>query len=229
MFDNRALRAVESGKTNENLHYNPRIFLIAANSGHSELRCKPSQIIFRQGDTADAVFYIDKGQVQLTVVSEDGKKRVIAVLENGAFFGEGCLSGQTQQAASAIAVNDTVLIRIEKDTMVCMLRKQPIFSEMFVAFLLSRNLQIENDLIDQLCNSSEKRLARTLLLLANLDENGKVEVTIPKISQELLAERVGTTRSRISFFMNKFRKMGLIEYGSEIRVRSSLLKIIAPD
>jgi len=229
MFDSRSLKTAEDGGASERQRYGARVFLAMANTGHSELSCKPNQVIFRQGDESDAVFFIDRGKVQLSVVSEDGKKRVIAMLDDGAFFGEGCLAGQAQQVASAIAISNTVLIRIEKDTMACLLREQPIFSEIFVAFLLSRNVQIEDDLIDQLCNSSEKRLARTLLLLANLDENGTAEATIPKISQELLAERVGTTRSRINFFMNKFRKMGLIEYDGEIRVRSSLLKIITPN
>jgi CRP-like cAMP-binding protein len=193
------------------------------------MRCEVRQTIFRQGDPADAVFYLDGGAVQLTVVSEHGKERVIAMLRPGDFFGEGCLAGQPLHMASAMATAESEIIRVQKEAMVTMLHEQPAFSEMFMAFLLSRNIQIEEDLVDQLFNSSEQRLARLLLQLANFGKDGKLEPVIPKISQEILAARVGTTRSRINYFMNKFRKLGLIEYNGELKVHSSLLNIVIHD
>lgn len=182
-----------------------------------------------QGDPADAVFYIEKGRVQLTVVSEHGKEGVIAMPSIGDFFGEGCLAGQPVHIASATAMSSSTITKIDKETMVHVLREQPALSEMFMAFLLSRNVQFEADLIDQLFNSSEKRLARILLLLANFGKEGKLELVIPKINQDILAARVGTTRSRINYFMNKFRKLGLIEYNGELKVHTSLLNVIVHD
>jgi CRP-like cAMP-binding protein len=181
--------------------------------------------VFRQGDPADAVFYINDGQVQLKVISDEGKERMIAVLGEGDFFGEGCLAGQPLHMATAVAASESDVIRVQKSAMTRMLREDKAFSEMFTEFLLSRNVRIEEDLIDQLFNSSEKRLARLLLLLANLGKDGKME-PVPKISQELLAARVGTTRSRINHFMNKFRDQGLIEYNGDLKVHSSLINII---
>jgi CRP-like cAMP-binding protein len=203
--------------------------LASVGAGRSSMKCEAKQTIFRQGDPADAVFYVDGGTVQLIVISEHGKERVIAMLHAGDFFGEGCLAGQPLHMASAVATAESNIIRVEKEAMVRMLHEQPAFSEMFMAFLLSRNIQIEEDLIDQLFNSSEQRLARLLLLLANFGKDGKLEPVIPKISQEILAARVGTTRSRINYFMNKFRKLGLIEYNGELKVHSSLLNIVVHD
>jgi len=199
--------------------------------GRSTTKYAATQAIFRQGDPADAVFYIDSGSVQLTVISKQGKERVIAILDAGNFFGEGCLAGQPLHMASAATTTQSEIARVEKDAMVKMLHEQPVFSEMFTAFLLSRNIQIEEDLIDQLFNSSEQRLARLLLILANFGKDGKLEPVIPKISQETLAARVGTTRSRINYFMNKFRKLGLIEYDGKqkLKVHSSLLNVIVRD
>lgn len=207
-----------------------RVMLSSPRPGFSRMQCRPNQIVFRQGDRADAVFYIDKGKIRRTVVSEEGRERVIAILDDGDFFGEPCLEGQPRRKASAIAITETSLVRIEKEAMVRMIQDQHAFSEMFIGFLLSRNAQIEDELIDHLFNSSEKRLARLLLLLAHSGRDGKLEPITPKISQEILAERVGTTRSRINFFMNKFRKKGLIEYdGTLLRVHSSLLSVIVHD
>jgi CRP-like cAMP-binding protein len=167
--------------------------------------------------------------VRLTVVSEQGKEGVIAMLRAGDFFGEGCLAGQPLHMASAVATAETEIVRVEKDAMIKMLHEQPSFSKMFMAFILSRNIQIEEELVDQLFNSSEKRLARLLLLLSNFGKEGKLEPVIPKISQEILAARVGTTRSRINYFMNKFRKLGLIEYNGSLKVHSALLNIVIHD
>jgi CRP/FNR family cyclic AMP-dependent transcriptional regulator len=203
--------------------------LASVGVGRSSTQYEAKQTIFRQGDPADAVFYVDSGTVQLAVISEHGKERVIAILGSGNFFGEGCLAGQPLHMASAVSTAESEIIRVEKDAMVGMLHEQPVFAEMFTAFLLSRNIQIEEDLIDQLFNSSEQRLARLLLILANFGKDGKLEPVIPKISQETLAARVGTTRSRINYFMNKFRKLGLIEYNGELKVHSSLLNVVVHD
>ena len=189
----------------------------------------PKQTIFRQGEAADAVFYIESGEVQISVVSEQGKEGVIGMLGAGEFFGEGCRAGQPLHMASAVALTPSVVTRIPKPTMIRALQERPAFAEIFTAFLLSRNIQIEADLVDQLFNSSERRLARTLLLLSHLGKDGKMEMVIPKINQDLLAARVGTTRSRINFFMNKFRKLGFIEYNGDLKVHSSLLNVIVHD
>jgi CRP-like cAMP-binding protein len=209
--------------------FDAQAFLMSVGAGRSTKKFPAKKNIFRQGDPADAVFYIQEGKVKLTVVSEHGREGVIAILGVGDFFGEGCLAGQRSHMASASAMSASTIARIEMDTMIGVLHDEPKLSEMFMAFLLSRNIQFEADLVDQLFNSSEKRLARVLLLLANFGKGGKLEKVIPKISQEVLAAKVGTTRPRINFFMNKFRKLGLIEYNGGLKVHSSLLNIIVHD
>ena len=207
----------------------PQTFLASVVAGRSAVKYEHGQPIFQQGDVADAVFYIQDGRVQITVISEQGKEGVIGMLNAGEFLGEGCLAGQPLHMASASATAESTIVRIEKDAMICALRDEPTFSQLFMAYLLSRNVQIEADLVDQLFNSSEKRLARVLLLLANFGKDGKLEPVIPQINQEILAARVGTTRSRINFFMNKFRKLGFIEYNGTLKVHSSLLNVIVHD
>jgi CRP/FNR family transcriptional regulator, cyclic AMP receptor protein len=186
-----------------------------------------------QGDQADAIFYIQKGKIKLTVVSKQGKEAVVAILGVGDFFGEGCLAGQPQRMASASTMSDCSIMRLEKAGVIRLLHDQPAFSALFLHHLLSRNIRIEEDLVDQLFNSSEKRLARVLLLLANFGKESKPEPVIPKISQETLAEIVGTTRSRVSFFMNRFRKLGFVHYNGQftggLEVHSSLLNVILHD
>jgi CRP-like cAMP-binding protein len=198
-------------------------------NGRPVLRYRRGQPVFRQGDAADAVFYIQEGKIQVTVISEHGKEGVIGILEAGDFFGEGCLVGQPLHLATASAMTDCTIARVEKAEMARKLREEPAFSKQFTAFLLTRNAQIEADLVDQLFNSSEKRLARVLLLLANFGKDGTLEPVIPQINQDILAARVGTTRSRINFFMNKFRKLGFIEYNGSLKVHSSLLNVIVHD
>jgi CRP-like cAMP-binding protein len=185
--------------------------------------------IFAQGDPADAVFYIQEGRVKMTVVSRQGKVAVIAILSAGDFFGEGCLAGQQTRMASAAAMSECSIVRLEKAALIRVLREQPDFSEMFLMHVLSRNIRFEADLVDHLFNSSEKRLARVLLLLANFGKMGEPQMVIPKISQETLAEIIGTTRSRVSFFMNRFRKLGFIEYNDGLEVHSSLLNVVLHD
>ena len=188
------------------------------------------QIVFSQGQVADAVFYIQQGKVKLTVVSEQGKEAVVAILGPGHFFGEGCLNGHPLRIATTRAVVDEcVITRLEKATMVATIHDEPEFSELFMSYLLTRNSRIEEDLIDQLFNSSEKRLARLLLLLANFGKEGRPEPIVGKFSQETLAEMIGTTRSRVSFFMNKFRKLGFIEYNGKLEVHNSLLNVVLYD
>jgi CRP/FNR family cyclic AMP-dependent transcriptional regulator len=184
-----------------------------------------------RGDSSDAVFYVQKGKVKLTVVSESGKEATIGILNEDAFFGESCLTGQPLRLCSATAMTDCTVMRIDKKSMMEVLHREHAFSDMFVAYLLTRNIRYEEDLVDQLFNSSEKRLARVLLLLAHFGKDGKPESVIPKISQEALAEMVGTTRSRVSFFMNRFRKLGFIDYhaGDALQVHSSLLNIVLHD
>jgi CRP/FNR family cyclic AMP-dependent transcriptional regulator len=207
----------------------PRTVASAINGAQSELKFRAQEIVFRQGDPADAVFYVNTGRVQLTVVSDQGKEGIIALFGPGDFFGEGCLAGQPIRLASAVTTTASTISRIEKDAMVRLLHEEHEFSEKFMAFLLTRNIQVEADLVDQLFNSSEKRLARLLLLLANFNNDGELRPIIPKISQEVLAARVGTTRSRINYFMNKFRRLGLIEYNGEVKVHTALLNIIVHD
>jgi CRP-like cAMP-binding protein len=188
------------------------------------------EVIFSQGDPADAVFYLEAGQVKLTVVSTTGKEAVIAILESGAFFGEGCLAGQPSRMSTASALTGASVVRIARKAMVGWLRREPEFAEIFTAYLLSRNLRIEEDLVDQLFNSSEKRLARLLLLLAHFGKDQKADLLISKISQETLASMIGTTRSRTSHFLNRFRKMGFIDYdGNSLRVHPALMTIVLRD
>jgi CRP-like cAMP-binding protein len=209
--------------------FDPQTFLAHVGAGRTIVACQAQSPIFAQGDAADAVFYIQDGQVKLSVVSARGKEAVIAMLKPQAFFGEGCLAGQPLRMATATALTDCSLMRIEKQEMIQGLHADPVFAELFMAYLLSRTLRIEEDLIDQLFNSSEKRLARVLLLLARFGEDGQVEAVIPRISQETLAEMIGTTRSRVSFFLNKFRKLGFIDYNGGLHVHSSLLTIVLND
>ena len=205
-------------------------FLKAIRANGSATTFQPNQIVYRQGDLADAFHYIESGKIQLTVVSEHGREAVIAMLQPGEFFGEGCIVGQPLRIASASATEKTTVVRIEKATMIRVLHEQPAVAEWFTALLLARNIQIEGDLVDQLFNSSERRLARMLLLLANFGKEGRTEKIIPSISQEILAARIGTTRSRINFFMNKFRKLGFIDYdASGLKVHTSLLNVIVYD
>jgi len=216
-------------KTRKAPPFDPQPFLASVGTGRAVLKYRRGKSIFRQGDPADAVFYIQKGKVQIAVVSDQGKEGVIAILEAGEFFGEGCLAGQPLHMASADAMAECVIVRIEKGRMVRELRDEPDFSQLFMTFLLSRNAQIEADLVDQLFNSSEKRLARTLLLLARYGMQDKPVRVVPKISQSTLAEMVGTTRSRVNFFLNKFKKLGFIEYNGELKINSSLLSVVLHD
>jgi CRP-like cAMP-binding protein len=204
-------------------------FLAKAGSGRSVERFHPTNCIFAQDDPADAVFYIQEGRVKLSVVSRQGKEAVIGILAVGDFFGEGCLAGQPRRMASATAMSECSIMRLEKAPLIRLLREEPVFSEMFLMHVLSRNIRFEADLVDQLFNSSEKRLARVLLLLANFGKAGEPQAVIPKISQETLAEIIGTTRSRVSFFMNRFRKMGFIHYNGGLQVHSSLLNVVLHD
>ena len=204
-----------------------KTFLPKVDGKKSILKFRKKRAIFSQGDAADAVFYILEGKVKLTVLSSKGKVAVIAILEQGDFLGEACLSGQLIRTATVLA--ESTILRIDKPAMIRVLRQEPAFAEMFMSHLLSRNIRIEEDLVDQLFNSSEKRLARVLLLLAHFGKESNVEPIIPKISQETLADMVGTTRSRVSFFLNKFRSLGLIDYNGGLRIRSSLLNIILHD
>jgi len=185
--------------------------------------------VFAQGDAADSVFYIQKGKVKVTVLSDQGKEAVVAVLGKDEFCGEGCLAGQSQRMATASAMTESEIMRLEKQAIIRTLHEEPAFSEMFLAHLLARTIRVEEDLVDQLFNSSEKRLARALLLLANFGKEGKPETIIAKVSQETLAEMIGTTRSRVSFFMNRFRKLGFIRYNGTIEVHSSLLSVVLND
>jgi CRP/FNR family cyclic AMP-dependent transcriptional regulator len=209
--------------------FDAETFLTSVGAGRSTKTYKAKKNIFRQGDSADAVFFIQEGDVKLTVISKQGKEAIIAMLGAGDFFGEGCLTGQRLYLASAAAMTNSTIARIEKNTMSGVLHDEPKLSEMFMTYLLTRNVKFEADLVDHLFNSSEKRLARVLLLLANYGKGAKLEAVIPKISQDVLAARVGTTRPRINFFMNKFRKLGLIEYNGILKVHSSLLNIIVHD
>jgi CRP/FNR family transcriptional regulator, cyclic AMP receptor protein len=207
--------------------FDPNIFLAKVSKGKSISKYSKNEPIFSQGQVADAVFYIQKGKVKLTVVSELGKEAVVAILGPGQFFGEGCLNGHPLRMATSTTMEDSMITRLEKATMIATIHNEPDFSELFMAYLLSRNGRIEEDLLDQLFNSSEKRLARLLLLLANFGEEGKPEPITVKYSQETLAEMIGTTRSRVSFFMNKFRKLGFVDYnGQEIEVHYSLLNAV---
>jgi CRP/FNR family transcriptional regulator, cyclic AMP receptor protein len=209
--------------------FDPRLFLAKVGSGKVVLECQKNENVFVQGDTADTVFYIQEGKVKLTVSSAHGKEAVVAILERGQFFGEGCMNGHSLRIATTTAMENCVITSITKDAMLAAIHDEPRFSEMFMAYLLTRNSRIEEDLIDQLFNSSERRLARLLLLLANFGKEGSPQPISPNISQETLAEMIGTTRSRVSFFMNKFRKLGLINYNGKIEVNNSLLSAVLHD
>jgi CRP/FNR family transcriptional regulator, cyclic AMP receptor protein len=205
-------------------------FLATIGEGRKIAAFPAKQTIFTQGDSADAVFYVQTGKVKLTVVSKTGKEATIGILSEGEFFGEGGLAGQPLRMGSATTMTDCELLRIDKKAMMLALHREHSFSDLFVAYLLARNIRYEEDLVDQLFNSSEKRLARILLLLAHFGKDGVPETVIPKISQETLAEMIGTTRSRVSFFMNRFRKLGFVEYGgSGLQVHSSLLNVVLHD
>jgi CRP-like cAMP-binding protein len=204
-------------------------FLAKAGVGRTLSSFRKNQKIFSQGDPADAVFYIQKGKAKITIVSGLGKEAVVAILGKDEFFGEGCLTGQPLRIATAVAMSDCEIMRIEKTALIRTLQDQPAFSEMFLAHMLLRTIRVEEDLVDQLFNSSEKRLARALLLFANFGKEGKPEAVIAKVSQETLAEMIGTTRSRVSFFMNKFRKLGFISYNGKMEVHSSLLSVVLND
>jgi CRP/FNR family transcriptional regulator, cyclic AMP receptor protein len=207
----------------------PKVFLAKVGKGRTLADYKKNQRIFLQGDPADAIFHIQTGKIKLTVVSKQGKEAVVAILGADDFFGEGCLAGQSLRMASAAAMSDCSIMRLEKPGVVRLLNREPAFSELFLRYLLSRNIRIEEDLVDLLFNSSEKRLARVLLLMAKFGKDGQVESVIPKVSQETLAEIVGTTRSRVSFFMNRFRKLGFIDYNGALEVHSSLLNVVLHD
>lgn len=209
--------------------FNPKTFLTKVGSGKTIFKFDKGATIFSQGDAADAVFYVQAGKVKLTVVSQQGKEAVVAILEPASFFGEACLAGETLRMATATALDEATILRIDKQAMMDVLHQEPAFSELFIGHLLSRNIRIQEDLVDQLFNSSEKRLARILLLLAHFGKDKQPETAIAKVSQEMLAEMVGTTRSRVSFFLNKFRKLGFIEYNGELRVHGSLLNVVLHD
>ena len=211
--------------------FNPHAFLSSIGKGRDMLRFQKKNSIFAQGDATDGLFFIQKGKVRLSVVSEAGKEATLGILSEGDFFGEGGLAGQLQRMSSAIAMTDCVLLHIEKKAMMLAMNLEPKLSAMFLKYLLKRNIRYQDDLVDQLFNSSEKRLARVLLLMAQFGKEGVSEMSVPRLSQETLAEMVGTTRSRVSFFMNRFRKLGFINYdvGDNLHVHSSLLNVVLHD
>ena len=219
-------------RDNETPVFDPEAFLTRIERGKTVREYRDRQVVFSQGDAAEAVFYLQSGKVKLAAVSTQGKEAVIGVLEAGSFFGEGCLAGQPLRTSTASAIQPSVIIRVGKGTMVRLLQREPEFAELFIAYLLSRNVRIEEDLVDQLFNSSEKRLARILLLLAHFGKESRPESVIPKVSQETLAGMVGTTRSRVSYFMNRFRKRGFIDYRGGLdglQVNSALLTVVLRD
>jgi CRP/FNR family cyclic AMP-dependent transcriptional regulator len=213
-------------KRDKTLTFDPKVFLTKVNGGRTISKYRADQVVYEQGVPADSVFYIQKGKAKVTVTSEQGKEAVVAVLAAGDFFGEGCLGGQALRLATVVALTDCVIVRMEKGNITRVIHEEPAFAELFIAHLLHRNSRVEEDLVDQLFNSSEKRLARTLLLLANFGKTtDEPDPILAKISQETLAEMIGTTRSRVSHFMNKFRKLGLIDYNGHIEVHRSLLNV----
>jgi CRP/FNR family transcriptional regulator, cyclic AMP receptor protein len=216
-------------KSKKKLAFNVETFLTTVDGGRTISTYQAKQKIYSQGDPADSVFYIQEGKIQVCVISELGKEAVVALQEKGDFFGEGCLTGQPVRLATVKARTECVIMRLDKAAIVKVLRNEPKFSEVFLSFMLARNARVEEDLVDQLFNSSEKRLARLLLLMANFGKDGKPETVITKISQETLAEMVGTTRSRVNNFMNKFRQLGFLEYNGDMKVHNSLLNIILHD
>ena len=209
--------------------FDPKKFLAKVGEGKTVSKYGKDQIVFSQGEAADAVFFIQQGNVKLTVVSEQGKEAVVAMLGPGHFFGEGCLNGHPLRMATTRAVGECLITRLEKAIMIATIHNEPEFSELFISYLLARNSRIEEDLVDQLFNSSEKRLARLLLLLANYGKDGRPEPIVGKFSQETLAEMIGSTRARVSFFMHKFRKLGFIEYNGKLEVHTSLLNMVLHD
>jgi CRP-like cAMP-binding protein len=222
---NRGRRA----RSTKSLPFDLKAVLASTGDGRTVLEVPAKQVVFSQGEPADAVFYILKGKIRITVLSRQGKEAVIATLGPNDFFGEGCLAGQRLRLATAMATTDASVMRLDKKAIIGLLQDQPTFSELFMAYVLARNARVEADLVDQLFNSSERRLARMLLLLAHVGKEKEAERVVPRISQETLADMVGTTRARVSFFMNRFRKLGLIEYNGELRVHSALLSIILHD
>jgi len=209
--------------------FSSQSFLAHAGPGKTLVQCPKNYTIFSQGDKASAVYYVRAGKVKLTVLSDQGKEAVVAILEAEHFFGEQCLTGQEVRTTAATALDDATILRIDQETMVRALREEPAFSELFLKYLLSHSLRVEEDLVDQLFNSSEKRLARVLLLLANFGKKGKPQTTLGHVSQEMLADMIGTTRPRVNFFMNKFRKLGFVDYNGTLRVHSSLLNVVLHD
>ncbi len=209
--------------------FDSKTFLSVVGQGRTIEEYEKGRAVYSQGEPADSVFYLQSGKIKIVIISAQGKEAVIAVLDEGMFFGEGCLAGQTLRMASAVALTECSIVKVAKSVMTQVLHREPAFSETFIAHLLTRNIRIEEDLVDQLFNSSEKRLARILLLLANFGKEGRPEEVIPQVSQETLAEMIGTTRSRVSFFLNKFRKLGFIEYNGGMHVHSSLLNVILHD
>jgi CRP/FNR family cyclic AMP-dependent transcriptional regulator len=216
-------------KRKAKLPFDPKVFLSKVNGGQRIADYRKDQIVFRQGDPSDAVFYIQSGKAKKTVVSEQGKEAVVALLGAGDFFGEGCLAGETLRLSTVSALTKCTIARISKADITRVIHEEPSFAELFISHLLARNSRVEEDLVDQLFNSSEKRLARILLLLANFGKEGRPEPIIAKISQETLADMIGTTRSRVSFFMNKFRELSLIDYNGHIEVHSALLNVVLHD
>jgi CRP-like cAMP-binding protein len=210
-------------------HFVPAEFLTQVGPGRTIAVIEQNHVIFAQGDAADALFNIRKGKVKLTVLANSGKEAVIAVLGAGDFFGEGCLAGQPLRICTANAMTECSITRMERATVVETLQDEPAFAKLLLSYMLTRTIRVEEDLVDQLFNSSEKRLARALLLLANFGKEGKPETVIPKVSQEVLAEMIGTTRSRVSYFMNKFRRLGFIEYNGTLEVHSSLVNVVLHD
>jgi CRP-like cAMP-binding protein len=213
-------------KRKQKLPFDPKVFLSKVGRGRTVADFKKNQIVYSQGDPADSVFYIQAGKVKVTVLSEQGKEAVVAILSAGDFFGEGCLARQVRRLATVRTMTDCVIARVAKAGVTRVIHQEPAFAELFISHLLARNVRVEEDLVDQLFNSSEKRLARVLLLLANFGKESLPEPVIAKISQETLAEMIGTTRSRVSFFMNKFRKLGLINYNGAIEVHPALLNVV---
>jgi CRP/FNR family cyclic AMP-dependent transcriptional regulator len=211
------------------LRFDPKAFLAVAGRGRTISRYRNNQVVFSLGEVADSVFYISEGKVKLIVLSEQGKEAIVAILGPNQFCGEGCLAGQPRRMATAVAMTECEIMRLNKATIMRVLHDEPYFSEMFISHLLARTIRIEADLVDQLFNSSEKRLARALLLLANFGKEGRPEPVIANVSQATLAEMIGTTRPRVTHFMNKFRQLGFIEYNGTLKVHSSLLSVVLHD
>jgi CRP-like cAMP-binding protein len=222
-------RKAKTGKAKKRRSFDPRLFLATVDGGKSLTGYRKNEVVFSQGDPADAVFYIRTGKIKLAVTSKQGKQAVVAILGVGDFFGEGCLNGQSLRLATARAMTESEVMEVKKPEMIRVLHAEPAFAEMFIAHLLTRNSHVEEDLVDQLFNSSEKRLARILLSLSNFGKDDAPQPIPAKISQETLADIIGTTRPRVSFFMNKFRKLGFIDYNGELKINSSLLSIVLRD